>query len=137
MCRTYLSCYSSNNCGPSTCGGQDQICGVNKIGGGTAPKQIADAAYDCLQQNGGEPIQPPPNSCLAKWSSSSCGQQCTGQTQSDRQMCQAYLDCYALNGCGPAYPCASQDAVCGVNTIGGGMAGKTIADQVYSCLACP
>jgi hypothetical protein len=135
MCQNYLSCYVTNNCNPSTCGGQDQVCGVNTLGGGTAPKQIADSAYSCLLQSGGsDPTSV--NACLQSWPATTCGQQCTGQTQSDRQTCKAYLDCYYMNGCGPSAPCASQDAVCGVNQLGGGTAGKIIADQVYQCLGC-
>jgi hypothetical protein len=38
----------TNNCGPSTCGSNDATCGVNKIGGGTAGKDIADQVYSYL-----------------------------------------------------------------------------------------
>jgi len=38
----------NNNCGPSTCGSNDATCGVNKIGGGTAGKDIADQVYSYL-----------------------------------------------------------------------------------------
>jgi hypothetical protein len=74
--------------------------------------------------------------CLTNWRSTTCGQTCTSQTQSDRRMCSTYLDCYAAHDCGPS-SCGSQDDVCGVNKLGGGMAPKTIADQVYACLANP
>jgi len=74
--------------------------------------------------------------CLTNWRSTTCGATCTSQTQSDRKMCATYLDCYAAHDCGPS-SCGSQDDVCGVNKLGGGTAPKTVADQVYACLASP
>jgi hypothetical protein len=47
-CSTFLDCYVQNQCGPQTCGGQDDVCGVNKFSYGTAPKTIADQVYNCL-----------------------------------------------------------------------------------------
>jgi hypothetical protein len=137
MCANYLACYKANACGPTTCGGQDQVCGVNKIGGGTAPKDIADQTYACLQVTGGVTRPTGSNACLSDWEKTTCGKYCTSQTQGDLLMCQQYLDCYETNGCGPSKACALQDAVCGVNKIGGGNAGKDLADKIYQCLACP
>lgn len=48
-CAVFLDCYLQNGCGPSTCGSQDDVCGVNKFSYGTAPKLIADQVYECLR----------------------------------------------------------------------------------------
>ena len=57
-CVAYLACYLANNCGPTTCGGQDQVCGVNVVrpAEGTAPKNIADQVYQCLACAGSSPV---------------------------------------------------------------------------------
>jgi PKD repeat protein len=47
-CKDFLDCYLQNGCGPSTCGAQDDVCGVNKFTYGMAPKIIADQVYACL-----------------------------------------------------------------------------------------
>src|ERR1019366_5977233 len=31
-CGAYLDCYALHGCIPETCGGQDDVCGVNKLG---------------------------------------------------------------------------------------------------------
>jgi hypothetical protein len=58
------------------------------------------------------------------------------QNASDKPKCEQYLACYATNDCGPADQCATNDGVCGVNTIGGGNAPKSAADATFMC-ACP
>jgi len=80
-----------------------------------------------------------PSTCLQGWRTNSpCGAYCTGQTQADRKNCQAFLDCYKNNNCGPT-TCGGPDQVCGVNKVTPkmGSAPKEIADLVYECLACP
>jgi len=78
-----------------------------------------------------------PSGCLQDWRNSGpCGEWCLRETQSDRQACKVFLDCYRDHDCGPS-TCGGQDDVCGVNKFSYGMAPKTIADQVYACLACP
>jgi MYXO-CTERM domain-containing protein len=54
-CIQYLDCYYTNNCGPRSCGGNDGICGINTIGGGTAGQPIADQVYTdlCLSDGTG------------------------------------------------------------------------------------
>ncbi len=50
-CGAFLDCYANNNCSPETCGGQDDVCGVNKPGlntWGTASKEVADQVYKCM-----------------------------------------------------------------------------------------
>jgi hypothetical protein len=50
-CGAYLDCYATHGCSPETCGGQDDVCGVNKPGvngWGTASKEVADQVYKCL-----------------------------------------------------------------------------------------
>ena len=70
---------------------------------------------------------------LASWRTNSCNT-CSTQTQGDKLTCIQYLDCYVTNGCGPSSSCAQNDGTCGVNKIGGGTAGKSIADTVYHCI---
>jgi hypothetical protein len=56
---------------------------------------------------------------------------------SDMPACEKYLTCYETNDCNPADTCGSDpDAVCGVNTVGGGEAPHTAAVATYTC-ACP
>jgi hypothetical protein len=46
-CVDILNCYKANSCGPATCSNNDDKCGVNKIGKGTAGYPIAKDVYDC------------------------------------------------------------------------------------------
>jgi hypothetical protein len=47
-CEKYITCYETNNCNPADfCGNANQVCGVNTIGGGTAPQMAALATYMC------------------------------------------------------------------------------------------
>jgi hypothetical protein len=46
-CVTILECYEANSCGPATCANNDDKCGVNKMGQGTAGYPIAKDVYDC------------------------------------------------------------------------------------------
>jgi hypothetical protein len=44
----YIPCYIANNCDPSTaCGQNDGVCGVNTLGGGSAPQTAAIATFKC------------------------------------------------------------------------------------------
>jgi hypothetical protein len=61
---------------------------------------------------------------------------CMVQNAGDMAKCEMYLQCFAANDCNPADACASNDGVCGVNTIGGGEAPLMAATQTYMC-ACP
>jgi hypothetical protein len=46
VCRRYLRCFAS--CDPSQpCGAEDGVCGVNTLGGGTAPYTAAVTTYRC------------------------------------------------------------------------------------------
>ena len=47
-CSVYLDCYLVNACDPVNCGSLEQVCGVNRLGNGLAPKDIADAVYSCM-----------------------------------------------------------------------------------------
>lgn len=49
-CVKILDCYAANACGPATCAGNDDTCGANKIGQGTAGYPIAKQVYDCACQ---------------------------------------------------------------------------------------
>ena len=73
-------------------------------------------------------------SCLSNWRDTTCGQWCTRETQYDRKACEVFLECYRTTGTGPTN---DPDGTCGVNRFHYGTAPKTIADQVYQCLACP
>jgi len=80
-----------------------------------------------------------PAVCLLDWRlNTPCGAYCKGQTQADRKNCQAFLDCYKNNNCGPT-TCGGQDQVCGVNVVWPkmGKVPQDIADLVYECMACP
>lgn len=46
-CVKILDCYAASSCSPSTCSGNDDKCGANKIGQGTAGYPIAKQVYDC------------------------------------------------------------------------------------------
>jgi hypothetical protein len=46
-CRVYIDCYLVNDCDPVSCGNLEQVCGVNRLGNGLAPKGVADAVYSC------------------------------------------------------------------------------------------
>jgi hypothetical protein len=48
----YLPCYVNHNCNPNDnaqgqCGYQDGVCGVNRLGGGSAPQTAAINTYAC------------------------------------------------------------------------------------------
>jgi hypothetical protein len=47
-CIEVLDCYVANSCGPTTCAGNDQKCGSNKLQFGTAPYPLAQKVYDCM-----------------------------------------------------------------------------------------
>jgi hypothetical protein len=48
-CGAYLDCYATHGCSPETCGGQDDVCGVNRLNPwGTASKEVADQVYKCM-----------------------------------------------------------------------------------------
>jgi hypothetical protein len=50
-CEKYLQCFANNGCNPNAptppCAQMDGVCGVNTIGGGTAPQQAAVMTYSC------------------------------------------------------------------------------------------
>lgn len=47
-CRLYIDCYIASDCDPASCGSVEQVCGVNRLGNGLAPKEIADSVYGCM-----------------------------------------------------------------------------------------
>ncbi len=55
VCELYLTCYRNNDCDPNTsCGTNPSgVCGVNTIGGGSAPQSAAITTYDCACGDGG------------------------------------------------------------------------------------
>lgn len=47
-CQMYITCYIEHSCNPAdACGQMDGVCGVNTIGGGSAPQSAAVATYNC------------------------------------------------------------------------------------------
>jgi hypothetical protein len=47
-CEEYLACFRDTPCDPNTaCGSNDGVCGLNTIGGGSAPYSAAVATYEC------------------------------------------------------------------------------------------
>jgi hypothetical protein len=61
---------------------------------------------------------------------------CMTQNASDEPKCAAYIQCFLNNDCNPSTSCGSMDGICGVNTIGGGLAPYNAAVVTYMC-ACP
>jgi hypothetical protein len=59
---------------------------------------------------------------------------CVTQNPGDAPVCRQYLRCFAT--CDPSQPCGAADGVCGVNTLGGGVAPYAAAVATYRC-ACP
>jgi hypothetical protein len=47
-CNDFLDCYLENSCGPDDCGDNDDLCGVNTIGGGGGAKQRAHQVFRCM-----------------------------------------------------------------------------------------
>jgi hypothetical protein len=47
-CIDVLDCYLENDCGPSTCGNNDDACGVNQFTNGFAGIDYAIPVYDCI-----------------------------------------------------------------------------------------
>jgi hypothetical protein len=48
ICEKYIQCYITNSCNPNdACGQNSGICGVNTVGGGSAPESAAVATYNC------------------------------------------------------------------------------------------
>jgi Salmonella virulence plasmid 65kDa B protein len=79
------------------------------------------------------------SACLSNWQSTTCGQWCLNQPQSDWRNCQAFLDCYRAHNCSPETCGKDPDDVCGVNVVvpGMGTAGRDKAAVVWQCLSCP
>ena len=61
---------------------------------------------------------------------------CMTQNASDEPKCEDYIQCFLNNDCNPSTSCGSMDGICGVNTIGGGLAPYNAAVVTYMC-ACP
>lgn len=47
-CRLHIDCYIANDCDPVSCGSLEAACGVNRVGNGFVPKEIADVVYGCM-----------------------------------------------------------------------------------------
>jgi len=101
VCQQYLDCYLAHGCGPATCGGPDQICGVNVVrpASGTAPKIIADQVYQCMACPGSAPA----SSCAGLPDTTPCsdGSACTTNDQCVSGACVpgTPVDCKALDQC--------------------------------------
>jgi hypothetical protein len=47
-CEMYLMCFRTNQCNPAdACAQGNGVCGVNTLGGGSAPLLAATATYNC------------------------------------------------------------------------------------------
>jgi hypothetical protein len=97
---------------------------------------VFEGSASCAFPNGSLGVLRPTDTILSDppWRDTVCGAYCTAQKQADKALCSMYLDCYRDNSCDPSQPCAQPDGVCGVNGKAGGMAPKTIADQVFNCI---
>lgn len=49
-CERVLDCFVENDCGPSTCTGNTEVCGNNAIQQGAAPYPYAATVYNCMCQ---------------------------------------------------------------------------------------
>jgi hypothetical protein len=108
-CQQFLECYRVNNCGPSTCGAPDAVCGVNVIrpAMGSAPKDLADAVYQCLACPGSTPA----TSCSGKPDNTPCASanpciknRCWGGkcVLSTPVTCQPADQCHLAGTCNPS-----------------------------------
>lgn len=111
-CYVFLDCYYNNNCGPSTCGAPDAVCGVNKFRWGMAPKIIADQVYQCLACPGSTPV----TSCSGLPDTTPCtdGNACTSGERCRTNVCRGGtpLVCTALDQCHNAGTCNPANGVC-------------------------
>jgi hypothetical protein len=55
-CERSLTCFRVNQCNPAdACGQASGICGVNTLGGGSAPLLAATATYECACSASADP----------------------------------------------------------------------------------
>lgn len=107
QCRLYLDCYYNNNCGPSTCGRQDDVCGVNRLGWGMAPKIIADQVYQCLGCPGSMPVTScnglPDTTPCTDGNACTTGERCRGNICRDGapKVCTPLDQCHNAGTCNP------------------------------------
>jgi len=112
-CGIYLDCYAAHGCSPETCGGQDDVCGVNVLNTwGTASKVVADQVYKCLGCRGsincGNPKYP-------NWTMCADGNPCTWRDTCQNGVCVGSepTTCYALDQCHDIGSCDTTSGKCG------------------------
>ena len=138
VCQQYLDCYLNHGCGPTTCGGVDDICGVNVVrpASGTAPKIIADQVYQCMGCAGSTPT----TSCSGLPDMTPCddnnacttNDRCLGGacTMTTPVTCTALDQCHNAGTCNPNIGCSNPN-----KPDGTACNDSNECTQVDSCLA--
>jgi hypothetical protein len=111
-CNLFLDCYFANNCSPSTCGGQDDVCGVNHAGlnqWGMAPKIVADQVWKCMGCPGSIDCAVKPNGTLC-----ADGNACTQYDTCQNGVCVGDIPvtCTASDECHVAGACDATNGQC-------------------------
>jgi len=126
QCWRFLDCYANHGCGPETCGGDDDFCGVHQAGNpanpddptwpqlnawGMAPKTIADQVYKCKGCSGSVRCDLP---AKPDWTGCADGNACTTYDSCQQGVCvgQSPVTCQALDQCHDAGTCAPLTGVC-------------------------
>jgi len=113
-CNLFLDCYFANNCSPAACGGQDDVCGVNRPGlnqWGVAPKVVADEVWKCMGCPGSVDCASPP-----KPNGTLCadGNACTEHDTCQSGVCVGEVPaaCTASDQCHDAGTCNPTTGLC-------------------------
>jgi len=113
-CKDVLDCYASNGCGPASCGGQDDVCGVNypRLNTwGTASKIVADQVYQCMGCAGSVKCDAAKK---ADWTLCSDGSACSWDDTCQNGVCKpgAPTVCGPLDQCHIAGTCDLMTGAC-------------------------
>jgi RHS repeat-associated protein len=126
QCWRFLDCYANHGCGPETCGGDDDFCGVHQAGNpanpddptwpklnawGMAPKSIADQVYKCKGCAGSVRCDLP---AKPDWAGCADGDACTTYDSCQQGVCvgQSPVTCQAADQCHDVGTCAPLTGVC-------------------------
>ena len=115
-CGAYLDCYATHGCSPETCGGQDDVCGVNRPGlntWGTASKEVADQVFKCLGCAGSVDCA---NAKYYNGTVCTDGNPCTWGDTCQNKVCvpdpNRNTQCSASDQCHDAGTCSSTTGMC-------------------------
>jgi hypothetical protein len=121
-CSAFLDCYAAHGCGPETCGGQDDVCGVNVLNPwGTASKEVADQVYKCMGCRGSIDCA---NPRYSNGTTCSDGNPCTWGDTCQNKLCvpdpNRATPCYASDQCHAIGTCDTTNGKCSNPTLGDG-----------------